>query len=236
MKPQHEPDFWYDIAWYLLHPGACMDEPASPKTDIIRPNGPLSPDEALALLIEGNRHFVDPDFVPRDYSVAAIARDKRHHPIAGVLACGDARVGAELIFDRPPGDLFMVRLAGNILSDYGLASLEYAVEFLGTPILMVLGHTGCGAVTAAVEVVRSQATLPGRLPELIDRIEPAVLHAQEQHPDDLLDAAIIENVRRQTRRLRTISPVVNTAQAAGTVRVVGAVYDMDTGEVRLIDA
>lgn len=214
-----------------------MDDPDTdtPQPPASRPRNHLSPDDAIAVLREGNRHYVDPDFVPRDYSVAAIARDKRHYPIAGVLACGDARVAAELIFDRPPGDLFMVRLAGNILSDYGLASLEYCVEFLGAPILMVLGHTGCGAVTAAVEVVLNQTPLPGRLPELIDRIEPAVLYARDQHPDDLLDAAIVENVRRQTRRLRTISPIVNAAQAAGKVRVLGAIYDMDTGEVRFID-
>jgi len=212
-----------------------MDNSENDRPRETRPNGTLTPEEALALLMDGNRHFVDPAFVPRDYSVAAIARDKLHYPIAGILACGDARVGAELIFDRPPGDLFMVRLAGNILSDYGQASLEYAVEFLGTPILMVLGHTGCGAVTAAVEVVRNQTTLPGRLPELIDRIEPAVLYAQDQDPDNLLDAAIVENVRRQTRRLRTISPIVNAAREAGKLRVVGAIYDMDSGEVRLVD-
>lgn len=212
-----------------------MDTSAQSQAGTGRPEGTLTPDEALDLLIEGNRHYVDPDFSPRDYSVASVARDKTHRPIAGILACGDARVGAELIFDRPPGDLFMVRLAGNILSDYGLASLEYCVEFLNSPLLMVLGHTGCGAVTAAVEVVQNETALPGRLPELIDRIEPAVLHAQDQHPDDLIAAAIAENVRRQTKRLRTISPVVNDAREAGKVRVIGAVYDMDTGEVHIID-
>lgn len=196
--------------------------------------GAMAPDDALELLLEGNRRYVDPAFTPRDYSVAGIARSKDHHPIAGVLGCGDARIGAELIFDRPPGDLFMVRLAGNILSDYGLASLEYCVEYLSTPILMVLGHTGCGAVTAAVEVVRNETMLPGRLPVLIDTIEPAVLHAQEKHPEDMLNAAIEENVRRQVRRLRTISPVVNAARDAGKLRVEGGIYDMDTGEVTLL--
>ncbi|HYH11159.1 MAG TPA: carbonic anhydrase, partial [Thermomicrobiales bacterium] len=160
---------------------------------------------------------------------------KEHAPIAAILGCGDARVGAELIFDRGPGDLFMVRVAGNFLSDYGLASLEFCVEFLKVPLLMVLGHTNCGAVTAAIEVVENKQDLPGRLFVLIDALEPSVLRAKMQQPDNLLDAATVENVRRQVRRLQTISPVINSAQDAGKVKVVGAIYDMDTGHVSLVD-
>lgn len=193
-----------------------------------------TPDEALALLMEGNAGYVSEDHVPEDYSPARINADI-HEPIAAILGCGDARVGAELIFDRGPGDLFMVRVAGNFLSDYGLASMEYAVEFLSVPLLMVLGHTNCGAVTSAVRVVQDKVDLPGRMFVLIDAIEPSVLHAQMTHPDDLLMAAIEENVRRQVRRLRTISPVINDALAAGRLKVVGAIYDMVTGKVRLID-
>ncbi len=129
----------------------------------------------------------------------------------------------------------MVRLAGNFLSDYGLASLEYAVEFLDVPLLMVLGHTHCGAVTAAVKVVQERVDLPGRLFVLTDAIEPSVMIAQQRDPEDLLTAAIEENVRRQVHRLRTISPMINAAQAAGRVKAVGAIYDMDTGEVRLLE-
>ena len=208
----------------------------SPRQPADRRNGNLTPDDALALLLEGNRHYIDPNHIPRDYSVEGIARASEHVPIAGILGCGDARVGAELIFDRPPGDLFMVRVAGNFLSDYGLASLEYCVEFLGTPLLMVLGHTNCGAVTAAVNVVENEIDLPGRLFVLIDALEPSVLHAKMANPEDLLYASVTENVRRQVRRLRTISPVINAAQEAGRVKVVGAIYHMDTGEVRLVDA
>jgi carbonic anhydrase len=195
----------------------------------------LTPDEALATLMEGNREYLDNTIAPMDYSAAKTAAAGKQAPIAGILGCGDARVGAELIFSRGPGELFMVRLAGNFLSDYGLASLEYCVEFLNVPLLMVLGHTHCGAVTAAVDVVQKRIDLPGRLFVLTDAIEPSVMIAQQRNPDDLLAAAIEENVRRQVHRLRTISPIINAAQAEGTVKVVGAVYDMDTGEVRLLD-
>lgn len=195
----------------------------------------LTPDEALTLLMDGNRRYLDSTHTPQDYSAARIARVKKHAPIAAILGCADARVGAELIFDRGPGDLFMVRLAGNFLSDYGLASMEYCVEFLNVPLLMVLGHTHCGAVTAAVQVVQNKEDLPGRLFVLIDAIEPSVLHAQLTEPDDLLMAATEENVRRQVRRLRTISPLINAAQAEERVKVVGGIYDMDTGKVSLLD-
>ncbi|HVL25824.1 MAG TPA: carbonic anhydrase [Thermomicrobiales bacterium] len=195
----------------------------------------MTPEEALAELMDGNRRYLDESIPPRNYSASHIALVGQHTPIAAILGCGDARVGAELIFDRGPGDLFMVRLAGNFLSDYGLASMEFCVAFLNVPVLMVLGHTHCGAVTSAIKVVQNQEDLPGRLFVLIDALEPSVLHAQASNPDDLLTAAIEENVRRQVRRLRTISPVINEAQAEGRVKVVGAIYDMDTGEVRLLD-
>lgn len=194
-----------------------------------------TPDEALAMLMDGNRRYLDVNHRPQDYSAAETARVREHAPIAAILGCGDARVGAELIFDRGPGDLFMVRVAGNFLSDYGLASMEFCVEFLNVPLLMVLGHTHCGAVTAAVQVVQGDVDLPGRLFVLIDAIEPSVLHAQMSNPEDLILAATEENVRRQVRRLRTISPVINAAQQTGHVKIVGAIYDMDTGKVNLLD-
>jgi carbonic anhydrase len=193
-----------------------------------------TPDEAIAMLIEGNARYLDPNVAPEDYSATRIAATV-HEPIAAILGCGDARVGAELIFDCGPGDLFMVRVAGNFLSDYGLASMEFAVAFLNVPLLMVLGHTHCGAVTSAVQVVQDNVDLPGRMFVLIDAIEPSVLHAEKTDPDDLIAAATEENVRRQVRRLRTISPVINAAIEAGDVKVVGAIYDMDTGQVNLLD-
>jgi carbonic anhydrase len=195
----------------------------------------LTPDAALALLMEGNEQYLDESSPPIDYSAARAAAIGEHAPMAAILGCGDARVAAEVIFSREPGDLFMVRLAGNFLSDYGLASMEFCVEILRVPLLMVLGHTRCGAVTSAIHVVENQIDLPGRMFVMIDAIEPSVLIAKAKNPPDLLMAATEENVRRQVRRLRTISPVINAALAEGRVKVVGAIYDMDTGKVHLID-
>jgi carbonic anhydrase len=195
----------------------------------------LTPDQALEWLLGGNERYLDETVPPLDYSASHTALVGHHAPVAAILGCGDARVGAELIFDCGPGDLFMVRLAGNFLSDYGLASMEYCVEFLNVPLLMVLGHTHCGAVTSAIKVVEEKVDLPGRLFVLIDALEPSVLRAKASNPDDLLIAATQENVRRQVRRLRTISPVINEARDAGKVKVVGAIYDMDTGKVNILE-
>lgn len=185
--------------------------------------------------MEGNAQYVDATSPPMDYSAARAAATEPHAPMAAILGCGDARVAAEVIFSREPGDLFMVRLAGNFLSDYGLASMEFCVSILHVPLLMVLGHTHCGAVTSAIHVVENNIDLPGRMFVMIDAIEPSVLIARAKNPPDLLAAATEENVRRQVRRLRTISPVINEALEAGQVKVVGAIYDMDTGKVHLLD-
>lgn len=194
-----------------------------------------SPDAALAELMAGNAHYAQGDWDVTDFSATRAAMVSEHAPLAAILGCADARVAAELIFLRGPGDLFMVRVAGNFLSEYGLASLEYAVRFLDVPLLLVLGHTQCGALSTAVKVVEERTHLPGRLPYLIDAIEPAVHIARQKHPDDLLRAAIEENVRRQVQRLSTISPVIDEAQAAGLVRVAGAVYELETGRVVLVE-
>lgn len=205
--------------------------PYSISPDTARP----SPSDALAMLMDGNRRYLAGDVTPGKYSPSQTASAPGHEPVAAILGCGDARVGAELIFDRGPGDLFMVRVAGNFLSDYGLASMEFAVDVLKVPLLMVLGHTHCGAVTSAVRVVEENVSLPGRMFVLIDAIEPSVLNAKLRQAEDLVSATIEENVHRQVRRLRTISPVINAALEAGAVDVVGAIYDITTGEVRLVD-
>lgn len=192
-------------------------------------------DEALFDLMAGNERYLRGSWELRDYSAARAAAIEEHIPLAAILGCADARVAAELIFDRGPGDLFMVRVAGNFLSEYGLASMEYAVRFLEVPLLLVLGHTQCGAISTAVKIVQERSHLPGRLPYLIDAIEPAVHIALEKNPDDLLRTSIEENVRRQVQRLTTISPVINEAEADGSTRVVGAVYELESGRVILLD-
>jgi carbonic anhydrase len=127
-----------------------------------------------------------------------------------------------------------VRVAGNFVNPDGLASLEYAVNFLGVPLLMVLGHSNCGAVGAAIKAVTERAELPGHLPELVKAIEPAVIAAHGRHPGDLLAAAIEENVRLNVMRLIDDAPILSDALAAKKIAVSGGVYDLATGKVSLI--
>ena len=122
----------------------------------------------------------------KDFSIGRAERAGAQYPIVAMLSCSDSRVSPELLFDQGPGDVFVVRVAGNFVNPDGLASFEYAVKFLGAPLLMVLGHTNCGAVSAAVKVVTERAELPGHLPELIKSIEPAVIAAHGKHPSDLV--------------------------------------------------
>ena len=193
----------------------------------------ISGDEALRRLVEGNARYRAGQTHVRDYAAGRAARVATHRPIASVLGCSDARVGPEFIFDQGPGDLFMVRVAGNILQPEGLASLEYAAQFLGVPLIFVLGHSNCGAVDAAIKALRDNASLPGHLPELIDQVRPAVIAAQETRPADLLNAAIAENVRRTRQAVDRAQPLLAEMVESGKVKVAGGVYDISTGRVSL---
>jgi carbonic anhydrase len=194
----------------------------------------ISPDEALQRLVEGNARYAANAPEERDYSAGRAARVSAQYPIAAILSCADSRVSPELVFDQGPGDLFVVRLAGNFVNDDGLASLEYAVKFLGVPLLMVLGHSNCGAVEAAIKVVKDGVELPGHLPELIQSIAPAVTAAHARHPGDLLAATIEENVKLNVKRMHDDEPIVSEALAAKKIGAVGGVYDLASGKVRLI--
>jgi carbonic anhydrase len=125
-------------------------------------------------------------------------------------------------------------VAGNFVNDDGLASLEYAVEILKVSLILVLGHTNCGAISAAVKVVKERIELPGHLPELIKSIEPAVIAAHGKHPSDLVAATIDENVRLNVNRLIGDEPIMSEALAAKKIAVSGGVYDLATGKVGLI--
>jgi carbonic anhydrase len=194
----------------------------------------ISPDAALQRLMQGNERYAANTPTERDFSAGRAARASAQFPIAAILGCSDSRVVPDLVFDQSPGDLFVVRLAGNFLDDDGLASLEYAVKFLGSPLLMVVGHSNCGAVAAAVKVVMERAVLPGHLPELIKAIEPAVIAAHGRHPSDLVAASIEENVKLNVKRLYQDKPILSEALAAKKIAAVGGVYDIATGKMNLL--
>jgi carbonic anhydrase len=143
-------------------------------------------------------------------------------------------VAPELAFDQGPGDIFVMRVAGNIVTPDLLASIEYGAQFLGAPLIMVLGHTGCGAVDAAIKVLKTKAVLPGHLPALITAIKPAVIVAEKTKSGNLLDNAVAENVRRQMARLKSSSPIVQKLYASKKIDIVGGVYDLATGKIGLV--
>jgi carbonic anhydrase len=204
-------------------------QPTSP------PQNAISPDEALSRLMAGNGRYVANQPTIRDFSAGRAARAKSQYPVAAVLSCSDSRVAPEFAFDQGAGDLFVVRLAGNFANDDGIASLEYAVQFLKVPLIMVLGHTSCGAIEAAIKVWQNNASLPGRLPQLVNALQPAVAIAQASGQPDLLEKAISENVRLTMTRLGNTVPVLANAVTSHQIRIVGGVYDLPTGKVNLVE-
>lgn len=198
------------------------------------PQNAISGDAALARLMEGNARYVAGTPTEKDFSAGRAARATVQHPIVGVLSCADSRVAPELAFDQGPGDVFVVRLAGNFLNVDGLASLEYGVAVLNIPLLMVLGHTNCGAIDAAIKVVKDKTKLPGHLPQLIRELKPAVDVALKSGEQDVLSAAITANVRLVTKELAGAGPIIGPAVKANKLKVVGGVYDLATGKVGLL--
>ena len=146
---------------------AIAAEPPAPGAS--PPPNSIAPADALKRLMDGNARYAANTPNERDFSSGRAARVQAQYPIATILSCADSRVAPEFAFDQGPGDLFVLRVAGNIVNPDLLASLEYGAEFLGVPLVMVLGHTGCGAVDAAIKVLKAKAVLPGHLPGLIDR-------------------------------------------------------------------
>lgn len=194
----------------------------------------IAPADALKRLMEGNARYAANNPSERDFSATRAARAQGQYPIAGILSCADSRVVPDLVFDQSPGDLFVCRVAGNIVTNNLLASLEYGVAVLGVPFILVVGHSACGAVDAAIKVAKTGDKLPGHLPELVGAIKPAVAAAEKVKGGNLLDNAIAENVKIQVARLKAAAPVVQKAYKDKKIDIAGGVYDIATGKVTLV--
>ncbi|MEO8751443.1 MAG: carbonic anhydrase [Casimicrobiaceae bacterium] len=205
-----------------------------PKPGAAPPPNAIAPADALKRIMEGNARYAANNPTERDFSAGRAARSQAQYPIATILGCADSRVVPDLVFDQSPGDLFVCRVAGNIVTTNLLASMEYGYQFLGSPLIMVLGHSSCGAVDAAIKVAVSNAKLPGHLPELIRTIKPSVALAEKMTTGTLLDNTIIENVRQQVARLKTSGPIVQKAYRDKKLEIVGGVYDIATGKITLV--
>jgi carbonic anhydrase len=196
----------------------------------------MTPDQVLALLKESNQRFVaDQSSTARHDGARRLEIAKAQAPIAVLVGCSDSRVSPEILFGRGLGELFIIRNAGNTVDLTAQGSIEYAVAELGVPLILVLGHERCGAVAAALEVVERSITFPGRIGHMVEPIIPAVLKARQVvgaggNHDELLDAAVHENVRRVAAGL-SLSELLTERQRAGRLKIIGARYDLDDGRV-----
>ncbi len=203
-----------------------------------QPAAARDPDAVLARLLEGNKRFVNgqlehPGRKPEDFKALA----EGQAPLAAIVGCADSRAAPELIFDQGVGDLFVVRVAGNIVSGAGptvKGSLEFAVAELGVRLIMVLGHSQCGAVKAAIKHIDDKDVLPGSIGDLIDPIRPAV-RAVTGQPGDKLTNVIKANVLAGVDRLKTLDPILAKFAKNGELKVVGGSYELRTGAVEIFD-
>jgi carbonic anhydrase len=189
----------------------------------------LTPEEIWADLMDGNKRFVSGKPRFREFPGLRHILVIGQHPKAVVLTCSDSRVSPELLFDKSIGDLFVIRSAGNVADPVGLGSIEYAVDHLGSTVLVVLGHEKCGAVTAAC----SGDKMPSpNLQAIVDKIEPAVTLAKSYaKPADLIPQAILENIHQSAKDVLGNSEILRHAMKDGRLTVIEAVYKLDTGEV-----
>ena len=207
--------------------------PAAKKKPPPKPENVLSPDAALDRLMKGNGRYVDGVSRRHDFKHEREPLTRGQNPFAAVLSCADSRIAPEYCFDTSRGDIFVCRVAGNIASDEMIASLEYAVSVLNTPLIMVLGHESCGAVDAAIKSIKDNTTLPGHLPSLVDAIAPAVKAVQDQD-GDILTNAIRRNVSLNAEKLKSSEPVLKSFADDKKIRVVGAIYELKSGRVKLL--
>ena len=193
----------------------------------------MNPDEVIETLHAGNERYLSGKTHKHDFHADRAELAQSQHPIAAVLSCSDSRVVPQFAFDQGSGKLFVVRVAGNIATSYGIASLEYAVEYLQTPLIYVLGHTSCGAVDAAIKVVKDGAEFPGELPGLVASIARAV-HITETKTEDLFVNAVRENVRLTVTNLSKTSEIIQSRIQSGKLLVVGGIYELASGKVSLV--
>lgn len=193
-----------------------------------------SAQEVLAHLMAGNRRYASDTAVNclRNYDRRAEVAGGQN-PYAIVLTCSDSRVGPETIFDQRIGDLFVVRVAGNIADSAGMGSMEYAIDHFHSPLLLVMGHAKCGAVSATLSVLESNGKAPGHIATLVDAIEPAARSVLGK-PGDTLDNAIRANIAHVMATLKRESSIIEKATSSGALQVVGAHYSLADGNVEIL--
>ena len=209
----------------------AQSAPVRPEVQTKESQAAMTPAAAMERLEQGNARFVANASKPRDWSAKVVATASGQYPFAAILGCMDSRAPIEIAFDQGLGDVFGVRVAGNVVNEDELGSLEYAVS-VGTRLIVVLGHTSCGAVKGAIEGVEM-----GNLTGLLAKIRPAVAAAgcRDAKDEHCVTRVAEENVRLALARIREQSPYLAERIDAGTVGLVGAIYDVATGRVRFLE-
>ena len=213
----------------LLTSGVNAKEKQAPP----KPENVLSPDAALKRLLKGNERYVEGVTRRHDFQREREVLVGGQNPFAAILSCADSRIAPEYAFDSSRGDLFVCRVAGNFAADETVASMEYAVAVLNTPLILVLGHESCGAVDAAIKSIKDDKPLPGHLPSLVQAIAPAV-KAVSSKDGDVLNNAIRQNVIDNVAKLKSATPILSAALNDKKIQVVGGIYRLTSGKVELV--
>jgi carbonic anhydrase len=206
---------------------------ATKKAPPPKPQNVIPADAALDRLTKGNVRYIKGTTKRHDFAHEREVLSGGQNPFAAILSCADSRIAPELCFDTARGDLFVCRVAGNFASDEMVASLEYAVQVLNTPLIMVLGHEACGAVDATIKSVKDGTTLPGHLPSLVAALKPAV-DAVQGLGGDILGNATRRNVTLNVDKLKNAAPILSAFAADNKIKVVGGIYELRTGKVQLL--
>ncbi len=192
----------------------------------------VPPAEAISRLKDGNGRYTNGNQQhPRQSTEQRVELIKSQHPFAIVVGCADSRVPPEIVFDQGLGDLFVLRVAGNVIDDHSLGSIEYAVDHLAVRLIVVLGHQSCGAVKAAKDTIAAKTEAPAHIQSLVTAIQPAV--EATVHGD--LETTVKANVKDVVQALRSSTPVLKPNVDSGELRVLGAYYSLDTGAVSFLD-
>ena len=212
----------------LVLPGVLVAAETASVVQTKESQAAMTPAKALTALKDGNKRFLAGKSIQKDMLAKVKASKDGQYPFAVVLSCMDSRVPAETVFDQSIGDLFSIRVAGNVVNADNLGSMEYAVKVVGVKLIVVMGHTACGAVKGAIDNVKL-----GNLTELVAKIQPAVAASGPGTTKDhaYVDKVGEQNVRQEMKEIREKSPVLKEAIDSGAVGLVGGMYDLETGTV-----
>ena len=211
---------------YVVNAGETPEKKPAEAAKVLKIS---TPDQAIQELKDGNKRFVKDQRTKRDYKAEINATKADQHPHSLILSCLDSRITPELLFDQGIGDLFVARVAGNVEDPNILGSMEFATKVKGVKLIVVMGHNKCGAVKGAID----NAEL-GNLTQLVEQIKPAI-KGDKSSPDAMLDETAKNNVKMTIADILKYSPVINEMHANGSVKIVGAYYDLTTGVVSFMD-